>query len=100
MFLLGIYDILQVFSTDLLRQLPWRRSIETVIIWFTRQIKILKIVETFSWKTSMVEYCFHKFAESHYRSRSWKNYFSRTAEHKAQPAEHTDLSSSDLETFS
>ena len=70
LFLLGIYDILKVFSTKLLRQLPRRRSIKTIIIWLTKQIKIPKIVETFSWKISMVEYCFHKFTGSHYQSRS------------------------------
>ena len=31
---------------------------------------------------------------------SLKNYFFRTAEHTAQPPEHTELSSSDLETLS
>ena len=81
LFLLGIYDILQVFSTKLLKQLPWRRSIKTIIILLTKQIKIQKIVETFFWKIFMVEYCFHnsqghitEIGLKHWRF-SWKFFF-------------------------
>ena len=47
LFFLGIYDILQEFYTKLLRQLPWRISIKTIIIRLTKQIKIPKKVDTF-----------------------------------------------------
>ena len=63
-FLLGIYEIFKVFSKKLLRQLPWCRPIKTTVIWITKQIKMPKIVETFSWKISM------KFTRYYYWSRS------------------------------
>ena len=40
------------------------------IIWITKQIKMPKIVEIFSWKISMVEHFFHKFTRYYYWSRS------------------------------
>ena len=45
LFLLGIYDILEVFLIKLLRQLPWRRPIKTITIWLTKQMKIPQIAE-------------------------------------------------------
>ena len=54
----------------------------------------------------MVEYCFHKFTGSHYRSRPptltifLERLFYRTTEHTAHSADDTELSSSDLETLS
>ena len=44
---LDIYDILEMFSTKLKKQLPWGRPINTLIIWLTKQIKIPKIVKIF-----------------------------------------------------
>ena len=61
-----------MFSKKLLRQLPWQRPVKTTIIWITKQMKMPKIVETFSWKISMVEYFFRKFTGYYYWSRSPK----------------------------